>query len=129
MRSRRCQPLPGLPPIELTKCVPDWWRTLPLYADVTLPKGFAVSRPPTIKHCYALQELFKHGIGLRLWRDVFVTFEADGTVVSDAPNGAAARIGTSHPSFQFPHAFNATTQHYKFFSPWAWSASSPCISR
>lgn len=113
------------PPIELTKCFPDWWRTMPSHAAIPAPKGFAVSRPPTIKHCYALQELFKHGIGLRLWRDVFVSFEADGSVVSDAPKSATARVGTSHPSFQFPQAFNATTQHYKFFSPWAFVCEQP----
>jgi hypothetical protein len=113
------------PPVELTKCVPDWWRSLPSYANVTLPKEHAVSRPPTIKHCYALQQLFKCGIGLRLWRDHFVTLAADGTVVADAPNGAAVRIGMTHPTFQFPQAFNATTQHYKFFSPWSFVCEQP----
>src|SRR6185436_10308287 len=107
-----------LPPMELRECFPDWWRSLPSHATLTPQKGQAVSTPQTIKHCYALQELFKRGIGMRLWRDVFVTLEADGTVVSDAPKGKTTRIGTSHPPFQFPNAFNATTQHYKFFSPW-----------
>ena len=113
------------PPVELTKCFPDWWRTMPSRASLPHPNGQAVSRPPTIKHCYALQELFKRGIGLRLWRDVFITIEADGTVVSDGPKGTTARIGTSHPSLQFPNAFNGTTQHYKFFSPWSFVCEQP----
>jgi len=107
------------PPVELTKCFPEWWRNLPSHATLPQSNGRAVSQPPTIKHCYALQELFKRGIGLRLWRDVFVTIEADGNVVSDGPKAKTVRLGTSHPSFQFPNAFNTTTQHYKFFSPWS----------
>jgi hypothetical protein len=108
-----------LPPIELTKCFPEWWRVLASHAPLTPQKGQAVSKTQTIKHCYALQETFKRGIGMPLWRDVFVTVEADGAVVSDGPKVKTSRIGTSHPSFQFPNAFNAATQHYKFFSPWS----------
>jgi hypothetical protein len=82
-------------------------------------------RIPTIKHCYALQELFKRAIGLPLWHDVNVACDADGNVVGTGCNARLGTAGAPHAIEQFERAFSVKTQHFKFHSPWLFVCEEP----
>lgn len=106
-----------LPPIPLADCLPEWWKQAEAYTE-NPQKPKVLSRLPTIKHCYAVQELFRRAIGFRLWQDVNLAIETDGQIVSEGPN-PKVKPGGYHAVTQFPNAFGATVQHYKFYSPWS----------
>jgi hypothetical protein len=114
------------PPDGLHRMPPKWWSELPSYVDTPHLSSHShltnvnsvVSKIPTIKHCYALQELFKHAIGIRLWQDIDIAMEPDGSVLSRGPGPRAAKAGDAHPLSQFHNAFVGDAQHFKLFSPW-----------
>jgi hypothetical protein len=115
-----------LPVTKLSRALPEWWRDLPATFDVPQPpppppgmKGQPPPRPKSqlsSKHCYAMQETFKNGLGIPLWADHTVSITPDGRANAQAPG--KAKPGTQHPPMQFSGMLGPGALHFKFNSPW-----------
>jgi hypothetical protein len=111
-----------LPVTKLSKSLPDWWRSLPPMFDVPAPARPDPQMPPqplkqlTAKHCYAMQEAFKTGLGIPLWADYVLSMAPDGRIQPHAPG--KGRPGDQHPSQQFTGMLSPNSAHFKFNSPW-----------
>lgn len=114
-------------PQALSKTTPQWWKDTPAYYD--LPKDakwargdFPHSLKPkklnkTAKHCYAIQEVFKRGIGFPLWKDMFVCIDQAGKAHSLGPS-MGNKLGEQHPDVQYPNLLSAEWVNFKFNSDW-----------
>ena len=115
-----------LPVTKLSRSTPEWWRDLPSTYELPKPPsppGKPAPPPPprpqtqlSAKHCYAMQETFKNGLGIPLWADHVVSLTPDGKVNAMAPG--KGKPGTQHPSAQFTGMLAPNSAHFKFTSPW-----------
>jgi hypothetical protein len=124
-----------LPVTKLSRSLPEWWRDLPAAIETPLPppppagKGPAPPAPPrpqaqmSARHCYAMQETFKYGIGIPLWADHTISLTPDGRVGVIAP--VKGKAGTQHPPPQFTGMLAPNAVHFKFHSPWWLVAEKP----
>lgn len=118
------------PPQRLSKDIPDWWKKTPLF----LPKhsdenknhhdkmgNFETLRKSS-KHCYAIQETFKHAINFPLWCDAYVEVDHKDQVKGLAPGKAmhngGRRFGEQHPKRQYPGLLPDNYCNFKFNSVW-----------
>jgi hypothetical protein len=111
-------------PVRLSKMTPEWWKNTPLHLepDRRKPPNLPPHVPPpsrelalTVKHCYAIRELFSRAVLLRLWADYVVMVAADGRTSAHCP--MPPRYGEQHPPTQYPGMLNGWA-HYKFMCPW-----------
>jgi hypothetical protein len=116
-----------LPPVKLINALPEWWSNLPAYRErpASGAEKTVVANMMTVKHCYGMQEVYKQGIGLRLWADVNVAIDRDGAVAAAGKNLQVGKAGTVHPEGQYSGAFGPGVQHFKFHSPWAFVCDEP----
>jgi hypothetical protein len=115
-----------LPVTKLSRSLPDWWRDLPATFETPPPAPppgkQAQSAPPrpmsqlSSKHCYAMQETFKNGLGIPLWADHVISLSPDGRANAMAPG--KGKPGTQHPPKQFTGMLAPSALHFKFNSPW-----------
>jgi hypothetical protein len=115
-----------LPVTKLSRALPDWWKDLPSTFEPPKPPppppGSNKALPPrpktmlSSKHCYAMQETFKSGIGIPLWADHTLSVNPDGRVHATSPGNGKA--GSQHPGQQFTGMLAPSALHYKFNSPW-----------
>lgn len=120
------------PPEKLSKSVPDWWRNTPLYLPVdpemekTRVKQGGMTPPQKLrkssKHCYAIQETFKHAINFPLWTDSFLEVTHKDGVRGMAPgkssNNGGRGLGEQHPRQQYPGLLPDNYCNWKFNSAW-----------
>jgi hypothetical protein len=114
-------------PRPLSKNSPEWWKnTAAYYEGGEGPTSSPSSLPPglkpkklkkTVKHCYAIQEIFKRGIELPLWRDYFVMVDQNGKAYPITP-GNKPHSGDQHPEVQYPNLLAEDWVNFKFVSPW-----------
>lgn len=112
-------------PVRLSKMTPDWWKTTPLNLDPDrrrAPPNPPPHAPPpskelslSVKHCYAIRELFSRAVLLRLWADYVVMVAPDGRTSAHCP--MPPKYGEQHPPAQYPGMVRGWA-HYKFMSPW-----------
>jgi hypothetical protein len=120
-----------LPVTKLSRSLPDWWRDLPSTFEPPQPPTSAKSPPPpprpltqlSSKHCYAMQETFKNGLGIPLWADHTISLTPDGRANAMAPG--KGKPGTQHPPPQFTGMLAPNALHFKFHSPWWLVANKP----
>jgi hypothetical protein len=118
-----------LPVTKLSRFLPDWWRKLPPTFDMPMPPQPDPRMPPrpqkqlSAKHCYAMQEVFKTGLGIPLWADHIVSVAPDGRAQALAPGQAMP--GDQHPPPQFNGMLSPNSVHFKFHSPWWLVADRP----
>jgi hypothetical protein len=106
-----------LPPVRLHQVLPSWWQTLPATITAENSPRAAKTQFQTIKHCYALQQLFARGVALPLWQDIDISIERDGAVASEGAGGRI-KVGHPHSRAQYAGAFGSHVWHYKVASPW-----------
>lgn len=122
------------PPRKLSHDIPEWWKKTPLTLPIdpkmeesrqrrgrnpiTTPEPLRKSS----KHCYAIQETFKRGIGFPLWCDAFVEVRHDDKVMGIGPGNSIASgkygVGEQHPREQYPGLLPDTYCNFKFNSAW-----------
>ena len=118
-----------LPVVRLSKALPNWWRNLPATFEVNPPPNPDPRMPPlpqtqmSAKHCYAMQEVFKSGLGIPLWADHLISVSPDGRAHAIAPGKAMP--GEQHPPAQFTGMLSSSSVHFKFNSPWWLVADRP----
>lgn len=120
-----------LPVTKLSRSLPDWWRDLPSTFEPPQPPTNAKSPPSaprpltqlSSKHCYAMQETFKNGLGIPLWADHTISLTPDGRANAMAPG--KGKPGTQHPPPQFTGMLAPNALHFKFHSPWWLVAKKP----
>jgi hypothetical protein len=112
-----------LPVTKLIRSLPDWWRELPSTFQPDVPPPAPGKAPPpalktqlSSKHCYAMQETFKNGIGIPLWADHTISLTPEGRAHAHSPGNG--KPGTQHPPRQFTGMLSPTALHFKFNSPW-----------
>ena len=124
-----------LPVTKLSRSLPDWWRDLPSTFEPPPPPPpppNSKSPPPmprpqtqlSSKHCYAMQETFKTGLGIPLWADHTISLTPDGRANAQAPG--KGKPGTQHPPLQFTGMLAPSALHFKFHSPW-WLVSKKSV--
>jgi hypothetical protein len=115
-----------LAPARLTQILPEWWQRLPPYVESSGEEGHSESAAPlsmmTAKHCFAFQELFKRGVGVRLWADVNISTTVGKVTASSSQ---AMTAGMIHPTSQHAGAIGHTGQHFKIYSPWSYVCDTP----
>ena len=104
------------PPQKLSQNTPEWWKKTPLFLppapqmEEQSKRRGAMMRPEKLrkssKHCYAMQETFKHAINFPLWCDAFLEVDHKDNVASMAPgksnNNYGRGLGEQHPRVQYP---------------------------
>jgi hypothetical protein len=116
-----------LPVIKLSKALPNWWRNLPSTFDDPPPPDPRMPPHPqkqmSAKHCYAMQEVFKNGLGIPLWADHLLCVTPEGRAHAHAPGKGMP--GDQHPPQQFAGMLSPSSVHFKFHSPWWLIADRP----
>lgn len=122
------------PPQKLSRTIPEWWKKTERHLPVNdeIEKRFQqrtrnpMTRPEalrkSVKHCYAIQETFKHGIGFPMWCDAFVEVSHDDRTIGMGPGGSApsgrSGLGEQHPREQYPGLLPDNYCNFKFNSVW-----------
>ena len=120
------------PPQRLSKETPNWWKNTPLFLppfNSTNSPSLRSNKINTIKnlrksskHCYAIQETFKHAINFPLWSDAYVEVDHKDAVSSYAPGKANSNdgrgFGEQHPKQQYPNLLPDNYCNFKFNSVW-----------
>lgn len=118
------------PPQRLSKDIPDWWKKTPLF--LPKEKNDNTKKYPRManvenlrkssKHCYAIQETFKHAINFPLWCDAFLEVDHEDRVCGVAPGKALHNngrgLGEQHGKQQYPGLLPDNYCNYKFNSVW-----------
>ena len=120
------------PPQKLSQNTPEWWKKTPLFLppapqmEEQSKRRGAMMRPEKLrkssKHCYAMQETFKHAINFPLWCDAFLEVDHKDNVASMAPGKSNSNngrgLGEQHPRVQYPGLLPDNYCNFKFNSAW-----------
>ena len=125
-----------VPPVPLSRCVPDWWRDTESYIDhqkTPMPNvedgGGSKNMPglmfrpkklnKTVKHCWSIQKTLELGIAFPLWADYIISVNDKGGINPHGPNPHQNRqAGEQHPKVQYPGLFSDEYCNWKFNAPW-----------
>ncbi len=97
---------------ESRKFYPEWWENLPTYVEVGMGRKI-----PTSKVCPGINDLFKRGFVIPMWRDHIITWSHQNLISVDAPGSQSDELNRSHPPEQIGEAFTGWT-HAKLLNPW-----------
>lgn len=102
-------------PVQAVSAIPDWWKQIP-------KQEF-----PTMRSCPGFIELFKHSIGLPLWRDHEITYQDDKildmSIAGVSPDSVYHYV-QHHDPRQWGEAY-AGRPHLKFMNPWLITCDKP----
>jgi len=111
------------PPKKLSQDIPEWWKNTPAYMPAPKTKNtFSDLRNRitklhrSAKHCYAMQETFKQGIGFYLWSDAFIEVAHNDRIEAVSPDRHP--FGSQHDKRQYPGLLPDNYCNYKLNSPW-----------
>jgi hypothetical protein len=107
-------------PERFGKAVPEWYKSLPPPSFPTDPDA-ELCLMPNIKTCAGFQNLYKSGFVFKLWSDLNVEINTNGTYRYQFADKTSAI--KCHPSGQLGNCeFKNSYAHLKLMNPWFMSA-------